>query len=117
MIVSLQTRLATLGTAVQAAAVPEACKQTATRCLGQLPALYDKLQRTSESRYGDEITRLVRWMLKGLAQSHAVRPEAQQLEAKLIDGLRLLHERFGLPPLNLKPSRALPPRPGKAGPS
>jgi hypothetical protein len=113
---SVQAQIALLGTEVQAAAVPEACKLTATRCLGQLPALYDKLQRTHESRYSDEITRLVRWMLKGLVQSTAARPEVQQLEAKLIDRLRLLHERFGLSPLNLKPSRASPPRPGKAGP-
>lgn len=113
---ALQALLAALGNQVRAAAIPDGCKQTAAGCLGQLPTLYAQFRQTNESRYGDEITRLVQWMLKGLAQSNTEGPEARKLEASLINRLRLFHERFGIPPLNFKPYRASPP-PRKAGPS
>jgi len=108
---SLRAQLAALGDEVRAATPPGACTLTATWCVGQLPALYDKFTQTNESRYCEEITRLVQLMLKGMMQSTEVSPGAQKLEAKLIDRLRLLHERFGLSPLNLRPFRASPHRP------
>ena len=48
-------------------------KHTAVWCVRQLPALYDKFCRTSESRYGDEITRLVRAALQSLADGNGNR--------------------------------------------
>src|SRR5262249_31609168 len=98
---------------VRVATAPGAGTHTATWCVGQLPALYDRLCQTHESRYAEEITRLVRGMLQGLAQSHPVCPEAQQLEASLIDRLRRLHEQVGLPGLNLKAPGPAAPRPPK----
>lgn len=111
---TLQAELAALWNEVRAATAPGAGTHTATWCAGRLPALYDRLCQTHENRYGEEITRLVRGMLKGLAQSHQVCPQAQQLEASLIDRLRRLHEQFGLPGLNLKapvPQHLAPERP------
>jgi hypothetical protein len=112
---ALQAHLAALRNEVRAAAITDDCKQTAVWCLGQLPALYAKFCKTSESRYGEEITRLVQGVLKGLANNKPACPEAQQLAASVTDRLRLLHEQFGIPGLNLKPLGATPPRPRKAG--
>ncbi len=112
---TFQAQLGVWGNEVRAAAVPENCKQTTLWCLGQLPVLYAKLQQTNESRYGDEITRLVQGMLKELAASQPAFPEARQLAARLTNQLQLLHEEFGLPGLNLKPLDPAPPRSRKAG--
>ena len=99
----LQTQLAALGKKVRAAAVPDGCKQTVAWCIGQLPTLYAKFRQTSESRYGDEISRLVEGALKELATSKRACHEAQKLAANITDRLRLLHEKFGIPRLKLKP--------------
>ena len=99
---AFQAQFAALGDEVVAAAIPEGCKQTAAWCIGQLPALYAKFRQTCESRYGEEISRLVQSLLKELATSQQTCPEAHQLAARIDDRLRLLHEQFGLPGLNLK---------------
>jgi hypothetical protein len=111
---SLQVQLAALENEVRAATVPDACKQTTAWCFGQLPALYDKLRQTSESRYAAEIARLVQWVLKELAKSKPPGPASQQLAARLTDRLHLLHEQFGLPRLGLKLASASLPRSRKA---
>src|SRR5262245_15179512 len=111
---SFQVQLAALENEVRAAAIPDSCKQTAAWCFGQLPALYDNLRLTSESRYADEITRLVRWVLKELAKSKPPCPAAQQLAVRITDRLHLLHEQFGLPRLELKLASASLPRSRKA---
>ena len=112
---AFQAQLAALGDEVVAAAIPEGCKQTAAWCIGQLPALYAKFRQTCESRYGEEISRLVQWMLKELATGQNTCPEAQKLAARINDRLRLLHEEFGLPRLVLGPRGAPSPRARKAG--
>src|SRR6266436_1569531 len=99
---AIQGQLTALGDEVLAASIPDGCKRTTAWCIGQLPALYAKFQATSESRYADEITRLVRGALKELVTSHKACPEAQQLAASVTARLGLLHEEFGLPGLNLK---------------
>jgi hypothetical protein len=111
---SLQAQLATLGNEIRAAAIPDTCKQTAAWCFGQLPALQDKLRQTNESRYADEIARLVRWVLKELTKSQKACPESQNLATRIADRLHLLHEQFGLPGLDLKPERVPTPRSRKA---
>ena len=100
---ALQAQLAMLGKKVRAAAIPDACKHTTDWCIGKLPTLYAKFRETNESRYGEEITRLVQGVLKELTTSHSACPEAQKLATNITNRLRLLHEQFGLPGLNLKP--------------
>ena len=112
---AFQAQLAALGDEVVAAAIPEGCKQTAAWCIGQLPTLYAKFRQTYESRYGEEISRLVQWLLKELATSQQTCPEAHKLAARIDDRLRLLHEQFGLPRLNLKSLRPSPGHSRKAG--
>jgi hypothetical protein len=111
---TLQAQLAALGDEVGAAAIPDGCKHTAVWCAGRLPGLYAQFRQTSESRYGDEITRLVQAALKELATSQRARPEAEKLAASMTDRLRVLHEQFGLPGLNLTPLGARPTRSRKA---
>jgi hypothetical protein len=112
---TLQGQLATLGNEIQAAAIPEAGKKTAAWCIGQLPALYAHFHRTHESRYGDEITRLVRGVLKELANGKKACPESQELAVKIVSRFRLFHEEFGLPALVLPTPGVSSPRSRKVG--
>lgn len=94
---------------VRAAAIAAEPKHTAVWCVRQLPALYDNFRRTSESRYGDEITRLVRATLMALADGKGNCLASRELAAGIPGRLRLLHQRFGIPSLKLDPPV---PRPG-----
>ena|SRR5436190_8086465 len=100
-----------LGDAVRATAIHADRKNSAAWCIRQLPALYARLSETADSRYDDEITRLLQGLLADLA--HGGCPAAQKLAAGIPAGLRLLHARLGLPGVSLKPP-APPPRPRKA---
>jgi hypothetical protein len=111
---ALQAQLTALGNEVRSTALPGDSRHTAVWCMGQLPPLYAKYHQTSESRYGEEITRLVRGVLKELAQGKSVCQQAQQLAASIIDRLRLLHEEFGLPGLGLKSPGLVPLRSQKS---
>jgi len=91
-------QLAAIGNKVLTVAIPEDCKRTVAWCVEQLPALYAKLLQTNESRYAEEIARLVQGLLNQLAT-----PEAQKPAARITQQLRHLHEQFGLPRLNLRP--------------
>jgi hypothetical protein len=112
---TLQAQLAAMCDAIGAAALSESAKHTASWCIGQLPDLYSRFRQTSEKCYGEEIVRLVRGVLQELAKSEKTCPEARQLAASFTARLRLLHEEFGLPRLNLQPRGASPPRSRKAG--
>ena len=112
---AIQKELTVLGKRVQAAAIPDAGKQTVLWCIRQLPTLYAKFSLTNESRYGDEITRLVQGVLKELGQGKTAFPEAQKLATSIADRFRLLHEQSGLPALHLKSPRATPARSRKTG--
>ena len=95
------THLKRLEDAVRATAIPEDSKRTALWCLKQLPAQYVLSRQTNESRHDDEITRLVRVLIRQLTAGAAC-PEAQKLAASLPEGFRSLHERLGLSFLALK---------------
>src|SRR5262249_39601247 len=82
--------LAAVGGLVEAAEVPEAARQGLLWCVGQLPRLYQELVRTCESRYADEIGRVVGGVLKALAKDAAA---AEAVVARL----RGMHERLGIP--------------------
>jgi hypothetical protein len=98
---AIAAHLKGLGDAVQATAIPDDAKRTALWCLKQLPAQYTLSHQTNESRYDDEITRLVQVLIQQLAAS-GNSPEAQKLAASLPEDFRLLHERLGLSFLALK---------------
>jgi hypothetical protein len=82
--------------AVDAAGLSEDIRQTTQACLGQLPKLYRELCQRCESRYSDEIGRLIHAMLKELAGFPAV-------AEGVIRRLQAMHERLGIPVPNLKP--------------
>ena len=107
---ALHVQLTKMRNEVGAAVIPDAGKHTALWCIGQLPSLYTKFRFANESRYGDEIARLVRLVLKELAQDKTVRPRAQKLAAGIPERLQRFHEKFGLPGLNIQPRVASSPR-------
>jgi hypothetical protein len=112
---TFQARLAELGDEVRSAAIPGDCQHTTLWCLGRLPALYAKFRQTNETRYGDEITRLVEGVLKDLVKHKKACPEAPALAGRINDRLRQLHEEFGLPGLEFKTPSAPSSRSRKAG--
>jgi len=99
---ALRCHLALIREEVGAAAISAAGKETALWCLGQLPALYVNFCKTSESRYVDEISRIVQALLKELVNVKKTAPAAEQLATSIPDRFRQLHEQLGLPGLVLK---------------
>jgi hypothetical protein len=99
---ALQVQLNIMRNQIQESAIPDDRKQTAHWCLGQLPALYSKFFLTNESRYGDEIVRLVRCVQTELVKGQAASDERQRRPISIPDRLQQFHEKFGLPSLPLK---------------
>jgi hypothetical protein len=106
---AIQIQLVALGDEIRSARIPNASKQTALWCVDKLPNLYAKFRLTYESRYGEEIARLVQGALTDLVSSPTASPATQELAASMNERLRLLHEQSGIPALNLKPLRQAPP--------
>jgi hypothetical protein len=104
---ALQILIDALRDQIGAADIPETGRHTATWCTGQLPGLYAKYCQTNESRHAAEITRLLRGVLAEICRAETSVPGSKA--AGIIDSFRLLHERFGLPALEL--SLPLPPKP------
>jgi len=71
--------------------------KTMTWCLDRLPDLYSEFLRTYEKRYGDEIRRLVHGLLAKVSQA--------ALQQAILDHLLAMHERLGIPDLNLCPRK------------
>jgi hypothetical protein len=80
---------------VNAARLSESVRQTAVWCLDQLLSLYREFLQTCNQRQGDEIRRLVQGMIQGLAEEALARPVAEAI----VDRLRAMHERLGMPAL------------------
>jgi hypothetical protein len=99
---------------VRSTVIPDESKHTAVWCVQQLPALYDKFRMTCESRYGEEITRLVRATLQALADGKGSSLTSKELAAGIPGRLRVLHEQLGIPTLKLDPPVAPSPRTRKA---
>ena len=112
---ALASLFAALRKEVRAAAISKDCKHTALWCIEQLPRLYVQFRQTSETRYSEEISRLLQAVLNGLVASKPVCPKAQLLAASISDRVRLLHDEFGIPALNLRSPAALSPRSRKVG--
>jgi hypothetical protein len=86
---------------VDSSSLADDAKHTAVWCVRQLPALYDKFCRTNESRYGDEIARLVQAARQTLAEGSGNSPASHKLAASIPARLQSLHKRFGVPALKL----------------
>jgi hypothetical protein len=71
--------------------------KTVIWCLGCLPGLYSEFLRTYESRYGDEIHRLVDGLLAKLDKA--------ALKQAILSQLLAMHERLGIPALNFAPRK------------
>jgi hypothetical protein len=93
--------LVALRTLLQKARLADEVRHAALWCLDQLPKLYADFCRTYESRFGDEILRLVRAILKRVAEGGPGEDAARVAHA-FVTKLTGLHVRLGLPPLILK---------------
>lgn len=111
---AFQAELVVISEEVRLAAIPNHCKETALWCLLQLPGLYAKFGAMRESRYSDEIARLIRGVIEEL-EGPKGNPETQKLALRIGEHFRLLHEEQGLPALSLKPARAATTRSRKTG--
>jgi hypothetical protein len=101
----LQAELATIGRLVEAAAVGDRPRQTVLWALNKMPLAYQQLMKTYESKYVDEIVRLVTLIQKELTNENA-----PKLAATIATRLTTMHSRRGFPSLGLKPT---PPAPAK----
>ena len=102
MVDALQIQLVALREQIGATAFSDNSKNAANWCCGQLPALYTKLSQTNESRYHEEIRRLVQNVLRELTTNSSVCPEAAAMAESVMGCFQLFHEQFGLPGLELK---------------
>jgi hypothetical protein len=112
---AVQADLAALEAEVRTAALSEGGKHTALWYLGQLLPMYAQYRQTRESRYGEEITRLVRGLLKGITEGPSGGPSVQHLATRILDRLKILHEQLGLPGLGLPAPKSSSGRSRKAG--
>lgn len=106
---AFQEQFTELWDEVRSAAVPGVCNDSAAWCIDQLPPLYAMFHETCDSRYADQITRLIQGVLNDFATNPAAGPKAQSLAATIPDRLRLMHEQFGLPGFKLKTPGVKPP--------
>jgi hypothetical protein len=101
---SIRAHFQELEDAVQPTTLPADRKEAIGGSIKRLEALYTQFRLTNESRYFDEIARVVQWMLKDLEAC----PQAQQLDATFRQKLWHHHEELGLPRLALKPASPPP---------
>lgn len=100
---------------VRAAAISDASKQSMLSCIDKLPTLYAKFRKSYESRDGEEIARLLQGALDDLANSKPACAATQELGTKITERIRQLHEKSGIPGLNLKaPRNVIPLTKGRA---
>ena len=110
MDLDLQTELGAIQTLVEAAGIPDRPRQTILSSLKQLPPLYQEMMRTYESRYVDEILRLITLIRASLANNGCL--EVGEVIATRITAM---HSRRGFPRLGLKPAAAPRTKPPKKG--
>lgn len=99
---TLETTLQVLSKNVEATAISPEGKRKVAWCLGKLGGLYAHYHASHESRYGDEIGRLVQAVIKELTLVPDECPDAHQLAMGMSERFQELHERLGLPALMLK---------------
>src|SRR5271166_6243920 len=94
----IQAHFQALVDAVQTTTLPAERKGVVAGSIKRLSGLYAKFGETAESRYFDQITQQVQWVLNDLEGC----PEAHKLDADFRRKLQSLHEELGLPKLVLK---------------
>ena len=95
---SIRTHFKDLEEAVRSTGVPADRREVIAGLVRRLPALYTQFRETNDSRWGEEIARVVQAVLKDLEAC----PEARKLDAAFRAKLSLLHEESGVPKLALK---------------
>ena len=103
MDMDLHTELAAIQDLVEAADIPDRPRQTIFSSLKSLPLLYHELMRTYESRYVDEIVRLVTIIRQALTNNGA-----RELAEAIATRMTAMHSRRGFPSLGLKPAAPAP---------
>ena len=103
---AFRAEIAAITTMLQGAILPGDIRDTVIWCIGQLPALYDKFCQTYEQRYAEEILRLEQGILGKMAPCRLPSSDAQTVGDRVLERLRLLNERCGLPGLSPKIPRA-----------
>jgi hypothetical protein len=103
---AFQAEVVEITSLVQTAALPGDVQDTVVWCLRQLPAKYARFCETYESRYAEEILRLEQGILEKLTEWCSSQRDRQPLQESVLQRLHLLNERYSLPGLVPKPSRA-----------
>jgi hypothetical protein len=93
--------LVALRALVRRADLADAARHTALWCLDQFPGLYADYQRDYSSRYGDAIARLTQGVLMRLGEQ-GMGKDAGRVAKALVARMGGLHERLGLPALDLR---------------
>jgi hypothetical protein len=101
MATAIFPELTALRTLVKRSKLVAETQHTILWCLDQLPKLYAEFCRTYDVRFGDEILRLARGVLKTLAGTGPVTAAGRVGDA-LVAQLGGLHARLGLAPLALE---------------
>jgi hypothetical protein len=104
---SLLTELEGIHRVVAAARLSDEVRPSVAWCLGCLPALYGEFSRTCESRYGDEIRRLVDAVLQKVTDAAA--------RGAVLDNLRAMHARLGIPYIQFAAAKQARKKPAPRG--
>jgi len=91
---SQKTDLQAIRDGIKVAKLPANVRSTALWYLDKLPDLYEKLEKSCESRFLDDILRHVQGMLKAI--------DAPSSVETVTDNFRAMHELHGIPALILK---------------
>jgi hypothetical protein len=100
---SQKTDLLAIRKGVKVANLPTEVRTTALFHLDKLPDLYEKLEKTCESRFLDDILRHVVGMLKTIDIPSSIEAVTKNFQA--------MHERHGIPTLGLTLKASLLKRP------
>lgn len=94
--------LATISALVSSAALADECKGSITWCLAKLAPLYAQFSQTYDSRFTGEIVRLETGIMQKLSQEPKNSVDAKTVSKAILENLKVLHERHGLPELEIK---------------
>jgi hypothetical protein len=95
---ALRAHFQALQDALETTTISTEGKQINATRMGRLAVLYTRFGESHESRYLEEMSGLVRLVLRELEGC----PKAQALDPPFRDTLTILHEELGVPALNLK---------------
>jgi len=99
----LQTELTTIQDLIEESTLTGTPRQTAISSLKKMPLLYQEMMRTYESRFADEILRLIKHLRQSLTECGAV-----DVAETIVVRVTAFHARRGFPDLGLKPALPAP---------